>query len=256
MIGTRRLEIWSDSFKEGEWAVESLLSGRFIVEDRQFIYNFQPWYLLRDPISGIGIDVSVFGDYSAWPDRPDAIATLTSIGKPDVVLYDPDTDAILLAIEETNAVPTGNQACQRLERVWWAAASQIPFIYLLGEWGTHIDGNVRRSSIWPSYLALKLSLQYRVPSLTALYGSRDHPDDYSVGAGLAFTAHYSQFSVERWLNPASVPEDTELALLTQGFVDMGRFIHSHADEIAPMLPAKNELIDDEFIRAVARRVRT
>lgn len=253
-LQTKRLEVWADSFKEGEWAVESLLAGRFPVQDRQFIYNFQPWYLLRDPVSGVGLDVSVFGDYLAWGDRPDVVSALISVGKPDVVFLDAEDGRILLALEETNAVPTGNQACQRLERVWWAAESRIPFVYLLGEWGMHLDGLVRRSSIWPSYLALKLSLQYQIPSLTALYGSRDHPDDYAVGAGLTFTAKLAQFCVERWLGLETADREAELALLTAGFADMGRFIHSHADEIAPRLPAKDELVSDDFIRRLAARV--
>src|SRR2546428_236 len=78
---------------------------------------------------------------------------ILEFGKPDAIIYDPVADEVLFAIEETAAVPTGNQSLQRLERVWYAASCGIPFAYLIGEYGLHKDQGVRRSSIWPVYLS-------------------------------------------------------------------------------------------------------
>ena len=96
-------------------------------------------------------------------------------------------------------MPTGNQSLQRLERVWYAADQNIPFVYLLGKYGLHKDGNIRTTSIWPSYLALKLSTQYSIPSLTLLYGSRQNPEDYKYLE--------EDYTEEDWAKDQADPKD-------------------------------------------------
>jgi len=93
------------------------------------------------------LEVKVFGSYKNWDPLPKQIAELIDWGKPDLITFDPEKDSILLAVEETAAVPTGNQALQRCERMYGSLRKQIPFWYLLGEFGTHVDGGTRRDSI-------------------------------------------------------------------------------------------------------------
>ena len=49
-------------------------------------------------------------------------------------------ESVLFGVEETAAVPTGNQSLQRLERVWYATTKGVPFTYLMGEYGLRKDG--------------------------------------------------------------------------------------------------------------------
>src|SRR5207237_1456906 len=119
-----------------------------------------------------------------------------------------NVDNILLVVEETNAVPTGNQSLQRLERIWKAADSRIPCIYLRPKYGMHIDGGLRTNSIWPAYLALKLNLQYDVLSLTLLFGDRSSPENYSVGTGVPLLGKISAQFIRWWLT-GQVPTDLE-----------------------------------------------
>lgn len=247
------LEVWSDSFKEGEWFVEDLLLSNYTIASKSHRYNFQPIYSLEHKQLDLPLNISVFGDYGCWTPQCREVEELISIGKPDVVVYDPVSKRVVLAIEETAAVPTGNQALQRLERVWWAAESQIPFIYLLGEYGLHIDGGTRRNSIWPSYLAIKLSMQYRIPSLTLMYGSPEHPNSYETGLGLGHLRNYIDIAIKKHFS-VGYQQEEEKALLISIYGEMGRFVSEHADEITSYLPGKQELKEKEVIEKIAERI--
>jgi hypothetical protein len=59
--------------------------------------------------------IKVYGSYGSWEPLPEVIDDLISWGKPDFLAYDPITKDILFAVEETAAIPTGNQALQRCE---------------------------------------------------------------------------------------------------------------------------------------------
>lgn len=248
-----RLEVWADSFKEGEWFVESLLRVTFDVIDRSYRFNFQPTYRLSHTATGVEFGVVVYGDYDGWTERPDKVTHLLNIGRPDVILLDPGEDSVLLAVEETAAVPTGNQSLQRLERVWWSAEAGVPFAYLIGEYGLHIDGGLRHSSIWPSYLGLKLSMQYQVPSVTLMYGDKEHPTSYDAGLGLDLLAKLVGLLIGQHFSlPLQDREEHQLLFTT--YAEMARFVSEHADEIAHFLPGKDVMRRPEILRRIVRRV--
>jgi len=249
-VAIKQLEVWADSFKEGEWFVTNLATQLRTPVRRTFKYNFQPIFTFYQDEMPIFV-ATVYGDYKGWDPIPTVIADILANGKPDILLYDRTSNKVFFGVEETAAVPTGNQSLQRLERVWFSAIQQIPFVYLISEYGMHIDGGARRSSIWPSYLALKLSSQYQVPSLTLLYGDATHPEDYAVGPGVSDLAAVSYLIVRDWLGD-DVKREKE-AIFARIFQEMGQFIQSHASEIAPNLPGRSLLTSDAFLAFVAER---
>jgi hypothetical protein len=249
---TKTLEVWSDSFKEGEWFLENL-STQFHLErvDRANRYNFQPVYTFYKDKIPLFV-ATVFGDYRGWDPVPVVIKKILDYGKPDVILYDRAKDRVFFAVEETAAVPTGNQSLQRLERVCFSAEQRIPFIYLISEYGLHKDGGVRRTSIWPSYLALKLSSQYRVPSLTLLYSDAEHPEDYSIGTGVGDLSAISYLFIQEWLgfDVKAKKKDIFSKVIRQ----MVEFISDQADEISPHLPGRSILTSKEVLDFIIKRI--
>lgn len=218
---------------------------------KSYLFNFQPHYVFfqdQEPL----FEATVFGGYRGWNPLPQAIADLINYGKPDVILYDRPTETVFFAIEETAAVPTGNQSLQRLERVWFAAEQRIPFAYLVSEYGMHLDGGIRRTSIWPSYLALKVSSQYRIPSLTLLYGDRQHPEDYDVGTGLQDLADITYLYICEWLGENVRAEKAQV--FRRVFREMGEFILDQVEEISPFLAGRTMLTSDKFLSFMAERV--
>jgi hypothetical protein len=247
------IEIWADSFKEGEWFLQNLAlkyyHGRFEVS---FRYNFQPIFHFTIEEER-RLLAEVYGDYASWVGIPAPIKEILRYGKPDIIVYDPATEKVVLSAEETAAVPTGNQSLQRLERVWFAAKNKIPFVYLISEYGLHKNGGVRRSSIWPVYLALKLSSQYCVPSLTLFYGSSTSPENYSVGNGLPMLTELSHIYILEWLGYDM--REKKKQLLKTIFKDMCTFIQTQTEEIAAFLPGK-DILNDELIDFLIGRVVT
>lgn len=178
--------LWADSFHEGEWACRAIaiqigvLGGTYSVEYKQ---GFIPWFTFN--LNGISFEITVYGNYASWEPIPLALAELLAWGKPDLVLIKESTDQILLAVEETAATPTGNQALQRCERQFGAAREGIPFWYLIAEYGVHTDGGVRRDSIWPTLMGLELMASTKVPSIVLHYSDASNPEDYSSGTGVS-----------------------------------------------------------------------
>lgn len=240
----REIEIWADSFKEGEFILEQInqvFSGGGI----SYEFGFLP--SLTISINSQQIKFTAFGYYSAWSNIPTKISELLKFGKCDAIIYDPNNDKIIFAYEETSAVPTGNQSLQRLERVWFAAKSLIPFVYLISKFGLHIDGGIRTISIWPSYLALKLSAQYKIPSLTLLYGNEEHPEDYSIGNSSRHLRQLLKWFLENHLSGNS-DTDTLRTLLSEIYKEMCEFIYYHSDSISENLVGKKQLIDKNFYK--------
>ncbi len=246
----KHLEVWADSFKEGEWFLDNVATQFRGKVDRAYRYNFQPVFTFLE--RGVPhFTATVYGDYRGWTPLPIKVKSVLEYGKPDIMLYDALAEKVFFAVEETAAVPTGNQSLQRLERVVFAAEQQIPFVYLISEYGLHRDGGVRRSSIWPSYLALKLSSQHRVPSLTLLYSDHSHPEDYSYGTGVKDLAVVSHLFIREWLGE-DVKREKE-GVFASIFKAMGIFISDQYGEISPYLPGRSLLLTDELRTFVAGR---
>ncbi len=176
------LEIWADSFKEGEFILDRIKKA-FPGQEIVYKHGFVP--TLKITVASMTINFIVYGYYDSWEDTPTIISSQLEYGKPDGIIYDPIKEKIIFAYEETAAVPTGNQSIQRSERTWYAAYKKIPFVYLLGKFGMHIDQRNRKVNIWPAYLGLKLSTAYRIPSLTLLYGNENEPEDYDSGNSMS-----------------------------------------------------------------------
>lgn len=176
------LEFWADSYHEGNWACENL--GRFLpISSTTYQDGFLPTFIYTLP-SGRELSATVYGAYTSWNPLPQEVSDLLQWGKPDLIIRSPDTGQIVVAVEETAAVPTGNQALQRFERIFGSAKEGVPFWYLVAEYGLHIDQNVRRDSIWPTVGCIKLSAIYETPSVALHYSARDAPEDYSEGVGV------------------------------------------------------------------------
>ncbi|MDG6919648.1 MAG: hypothetical protein JRN62_09495 [Nitrososphaerota archaeon] len=251
MEEARVLEVWSDSFKEGEWLLD-IISKRFYKGTAKVTYahNFIPIYHFEGNGS-LSFSAIVYGDYKGWERIPEDIADQLEYGKPDIFLYDPLDEEILLAVEETAAVPTGNQSLQRLERMWYAAHEEVPFAYLIAEYGLHKDGGVRRSSIWPTYLAMKLSSQYKVPSLTLLYGSSQSPENYDVGTGVELLSQLGISVIKGWLGEET--SQGRKKILETIYGQMSTFVLSQYRAMASQLPATKILSDPEFAKFLVER---
>ena len=244
----KELEIWADSFKEGEFILDRI-KNKFL-GTISYEHGFVP--TLTITINSQTIKFFVYGYYDAWNDRPKKISNLLVYGKCDGMIYDPILDKIIFAYEETSAVPTGNQSLQRLERTWYAAVQKIPFVYLLGKFGLHKDGGTRKVSIWPSYLALKLSSQYKIPSLTLLYGSETKQEDYEEG-----NAMEQLQSLIAWYLNDHFDQNSGLLdyqnLLKIIYKDMCMFIKNHYQQISKNLAGANQLSDDKLYEYLKNR---
>lgn len=250
MVNTVRLQFWADSFHEGFWACDEIgkhFSVLSIVYEKGFIPVFR--FALKE---GLELEVMVLGSYKNWSPLPQPIAELIDWGKPDLIVFDPVSNSILMAVEETAAVPTGNQALQRCERMYGSLRRKIPFWYLLGEFGTHIDGGTRRDSIWPTVLGIKLSCAYKTPCMVLHYSDLAHPEDYAFGTGLAslFLALAIKikifFGIEK--NAAFYP------VLEEQYRHMFNFINSQWRNVVDFLPQEQLLQDPTIPQVIAKFV--
>jgi len=177
--------LWADSFHEGEWACRNIArevefqGGSFQV---QYDQGFIPVFSFR--INNLEVRVSVYGNYASWSPKPKVLEDLLAWGKPDLVLISDSSDEILIAVEETAATPTGNQALQRCERQFGSAIEGFPFWYLISEFGLHSDGGVRRDSIWPSLMGLEVMTSLEIPSIVLHYSDLENPENYESGKGM------------------------------------------------------------------------
>jgi len=183
---THKFELWADSFHEGHWACTQLAKVAAPLgwkHSHKYNQGFIPVHSYQQEKATI--EITVYGSYKSWEELPSQIEDLLAWGKPDFVLFDSVTKKIIFAVEETAAVPTGNQALQRCERLYGSARSKIPFWYLLSEYGVHKDKGIRRDSIWPTVMALKLTHQHRTPCVVLHYSDLENPESYTSGTGLA-----------------------------------------------------------------------
>lgn len=169
-VAVRKVELWCDSFHEGAWAAEGILKQwPKAVVTRSHRLGFIPQYSVQ--LGQVRLELEVFGGYGNWSALPKKIRELLDWGKPDIVGYDRSEDTVLFAVEETAAVPTGNQALQRCERMHGAGTMKVPFWYLLSQFGTHVDEGTRQASPWPALMAVALTATFRTPNIVLLYSS-------------------------------------------------------------------------------------
>ena len=231
------LEFWADSFHEGNWACEELAKV-FPLKETHYEQGFIPVFVFEVNKS-TELRITVFGSYKNWSPLPLPISELLEWGKPDLVVFDPVQKKILFAMEETAAVPTGNQALQRCERIYGSLRLGIPFWYLLGEFGVHVDGGVRRDSIWPTVLGIKLSCIQRTPCMVLHYSDHSHPEDYSAGDGVE--SLYAALSTEIEIFLGIKTKADLRPILARQYAHMLRFVESQGENVVNFIPNKEIL---------------
>jgi hypothetical protein len=246
-------EIWSDTFHEGEWLARLLLVSPAIQKHEvSYRFKFQPVYTYRFLRFKKNVKIIIFGDYNSWNTQPNVIGEIIKFGKPDAVVLDAKQKP-LLCVEETSAVPTGNQALQRLERCWTMAKLGIPFIYLLPEFGRHTtDKRPRSVSLWIPYVQLKLSWIYRVPSLTLFYGSKEKPEDLSIGQGIEKLSKYLELIILSSLG-CDILRDLQ-TYYKEVYLKMCEVISSNYNKFVKALPGLECFSQNEFLEDLTQHI--
>jgi len=244
---TKKLEFWADSFHEGDWACKGL-EKKFKLTNSEYLNGFVPQYTY-DLDSDIYLEITVYGAYKNWSPLPRPIADLLDWGKPDLIVYDPESQKIILAVEETAAVPTGNQALQRCERIYGSARVLIPFWYLLSEFGRHIDGGIRTDSIWPTILSLKLSCIKRNPNMVLHYASLDNPENYDYGQGMAELFLAISTEIKIWAGLIVRKDMTPI--LERQYSQMLDFIKRQWSRMLDFLPGEKEMNNPTTAKDIA-----
>ncbi len=246
----KSIEIWSDSFHEGEWCCDNITNQMSFEEyECEVTYRggFQPIYTITRKDETI--ELIVYGSYKSWKNIPKQIEDLLFWGKPDFIAYDPEKDKILFAIEETAAVATGNQSMQRCERQYGSLKFHIPYWYLISEYGQHIDGGKRRDSIWPSIAAIKLSVIRGTPCIVSHYSDIDNVEDYSSGKGLSLLFQSITKILQNYSEEKDPLCDLE-ELLSLQYSEMNRFISSQWKNIVDYLPDADLLQEPETAKRI------
>ncbi len=221
------IEIWADSFHEGEWALSMILKSLGVDPKLDYVLGFIPMATME--IDGILVRMIVFGAYKSWAALPSRVRDLLAWGKPDFVAYSQNNDSILFAVEETAATPTGNQPTQRCERMYGAARKRIPFWYLVSEYGVHLDGGTRRDSIWPTLAAAKLAHAFHTPCAVLHYSEADSPENYEAGTGTETLFQSLALIILNHVRGADPLTDLEGPLTSQ-FEGMLAFVKNQANE--------------------------
>ena len=239
------LEIWADSFHEGVWCCDNLkdyFTKNDYIVSHEYLHGFQPCYTIKK--GDFELIISVLGSYKSWTPIPSKIKELLEWGKPDFLLFDPEKDCIIFAVEETAATPTGNQATQRCERQYGSAKAHIPYWYFISEFGQHIDGGIRRDSIWPTIAALKLTLIHQTPCIVLHYSDEKHVESYESGDGIKLLFYSLYKMTENYIAGSFLYKEIEECLQRQ-YKGMLDFVLSQWDRIIDYLPGQ-VLLKDEF----------
>ena len=248
---SQTIELWADSFHEGDWACSHLASIHQklgLTYTKKYKNGFIPIYNFE--FKEKHLEIIVYGSYTSWSPLPKKINDLIKWGKPDFLAYDKKKNEILFAVEETAAIPTGNQALQRCERQYGASRQKIPFWYLLAEYGMHKDGGIRRDSIWPTIMGIKLSQYNNSPSIVVHYADKENPEGYDFGNGVdsLFTAIYQL--INNFITGKNNLHGMH-SIFREQYGDMFRFLKSQSKNIMKYLPGEKDLDNQELINDLA-----
>ena len=180
------------------------------------------------------LTINVYGSYKSWTNVPQKVCEVIEWGKPDFIAYSPELDQILFAVEETAAIPTGNQATQRCERQFGSAHLRIPYWYFISEFGQHSDGGIRSDSPWPTIAALKLTKIYRTPCIVVHYSDSTNIEDYNSGKGLRFLFNSLSQIVNNFITKSPNLHNMKNNLLEQ-YQDMLDFVKSQWKNVVDFL---------------------
>ena len=247
----KSIEIWADSFHEGNWCCECIrdiaTQAGYSVK-KSYIHGFQPHYIIQK--DAVIFELTVYGSYRSWSPVPEKISELLDWGKPDFVAFDATENKILFAVEETAATPTGNQAMQRCERQYGSARLKIPYWYLISEFGVHRDGGIRRDSIWPTIAALKLSVIKKTPCVVLHYSDIDNPENYNAGSGVDFLFTSLFAILVNHVRGKKLLCDLDSVLKNQ-YQEMLNFVLSQWQKIIDFLPSEKIISDPKTAEYLA-----
>jgi len=246
------IEIWADSFHEGKWCCDNIIEyfkkTGYQVET-SYINGFIPTYKVTNNRNDF--QMIVYGSYKSWSPLPKKILELLEWGKPDFIAYDALKDKILFAVEETAATPTGNQATQRCERQYGSARARIPYWYLVSEYGSHIDGGVRRDSIWPTIAALKLTIFKKTPCVVLHYSDIDNIEDYNSGDGIGFLFNSLFQILYNYISGREIYYQIDEIIELQ-YKSMLDFLLSQWNAVIDFLPSINIIQNEETAKILTK----
>ena len=248
------IEIWADSFHEGSWCCDNVcdkLRKKGYTFTIDYLNGFIPHYMIKNNKEIEILELIVYGSYKSWNPMPKVIKELISWGKPDTIAYDPETDKILFAVEETAATPTGNQAMQRCERQYGSAHLRIPYWYFVSEYGEHVDGGIRRDNIWPSIAAIKLSIIKKTPCIVLHYSDIDNVEDYNSGKGLALLFTSLANMLDNLVNGRDLFNQMNDVIAMQ-YNEMQSFILTQWENVIDFLPSSKMLSKDATAKTISR----
>lgn len=235
------IEIWADSFHEGEWCCENIIH-QFALKGyrctKSYHNGYLPVYTMENDTTSLAFEV--YGSYKSWTNVPSKVNDVIEWGKPDFIAYSPTDDKILFAVEETAATPTGNQGTQRCERQFGSAHLRIPYWYFISEFGQHSDGGIRRDSLWPTIAALKLTKLYKTPCMVVHYSDSINVEDYNAGKGLRFLFCALTQIVDNFINGKPNLHNMKDILLEQ-YQDMLEFVLSQWRNVVDYIPSEDLL---------------
>ena len=121
----------------------------------------------------------------------------------------------------------------------------IPFWYLLSEFGQHKDGGIRRDSIWPTVMALKLTKFFKIPSVVLHYSDLANPESYVAGTGLRSLFNSLLKLLTNYTLMKPLLDDMDDYLVSH-YDNMLGFVKSQWREIVDFLPGEEKINSDKL----------
>ena len=121
-----------------------------------------------------------------------------------------------------------------------SSKAKIPYWYLISEFGQHIDGGIRRDSIWPTIAALKLTLLNKTPCIVSHYSDINNVEDYFSGDGLNLLFESIAIIIENYIIGQNIYNNIE-PLFNKQYKNMINFILSEWERMIDFLPNINLL---------------
>ena len=244
LLNPKLFEVYGDSTWEGI----KLLDG--IKEKSNYLkfvgYNLDnlesPIYIFKENKSKNHIAVKICGRYQDWDLNRNIKSLISDIDKPDFVIIDHDTNAIILAGETTDTIPLGNSEHQRKGRVVVAAKQKIPFLFKCP--GSHFDdsklsatdraagkrGQARYLMPYSIIFHFILSIRYKTPSLLFLQQNDQSDKALNINIDNNNEKNFYNYISLTFLSRLSDVKDSKESLEKKIFQSSINFLNSKINE--------------------------
>ena len=244
LLNPKLFEVYGDSTWEGI----KLLDG--IKEKSNYLkfvgYNLDnlesPIYIFKENTSKNHIAVKICGRYQDWNLNHNIKSLISDIDKPDFVIIDNDTKAIILAGETTDTIPLGNSELQRKGRVVVAAKHKIPFLFKCP--GSHFDDSKLSAADrtagkrgQPRYLMpysvifhYILSIRYKTPSLLFLRKNEQSDKALSININNSNEKNFYNYISLTFLSRLSDVKESQESLEKKIFESSIDFLNSQINK--------------------------